>query len=829
MKRLFVMVAALLLVVSPLFADRIVVGNGGEELEVRVLESSDQGVTLEIEIGSFDRTAVIINGETYYSVTLGEESNLMEAGLPDMPNICRTLLIPDDAKMAISILSSEFEEIVDFPVAPSKGHILRNVDPATVPYSFDPFYGEDRWFPRVLADLRDPFIIRDFRGVVEELNPFQYNPATRTLRVFTRIVVEIVPTGPGEINVLTRHHRDSMNSEFFKIYENLFLNFESSRYNPVGEVGEMLIITYDAFHGMMQPLADWKNQMGMKTTIVDVSTIPNSWSAINAYIENYYNTHNLAYVLLIGDAAQVAYPSSAGGAADPVYALISADHYPEFFVGRFSATTATHVQTQVERTITYERDPAGGGDWYHKGMGVASNQGPGDDGEYDNQHMNNIRADLLGFTYTEVDQIYDPSASAGQVSAALNTGRSFINYTGHGSATSWGSSGFSNSHVNTLVNNNMLPFIVSVACVNGQFTAGTCFAETWMRAMNGSTPTGAIATYMSSINQSWNSPMCGQDEMTDLLVAGEKRTFGGICYNGSCQMIQEYGGDGQNMFDTWLIFGDPSLRVRTDTPADLTVSHDATLDESAVSFAVSVPGVEGALCGLSYNGGYHGSAFTDAGGNAVITVEGALPAGEEMTLTVTGFNKTPYIAAVPVGPGVDAIPSTVAGNTDLMICPNGLGDSIMVLTVTVKNGNGEPISGIPAGDIVFDAMGVSSSGRGFHFCASGSDNAQFLSVNPTDAEGKTTIEVSEMGGCGAVTVTAMVNGTLLDSRALVNVRSPDFNGDGTVNFLDVFAYLPELNAGNGKCGNLNFDAQGDVNFSDTAKLLSHLAVQAQCP
>ena len=61
------------------------------------------------------------------------------------------------------------------------------------------------------------------------------------------------------------------------------------------------------------------------------------------------------------------------------------------------------------------------------------------------------------------------------------------------------------------------------------------------------------------------------------------------------------------------------------------------------------------------------------------------------------------------------------------------------------------------------------------------------------------------------------------------MRSPDFNGDGTVNFLDVFAYLPELNVGNGKCGNLNFDAQGDVNFSDTIKLLSHLAAHAHCP
>ena len=159
------------------------------------------------------------------------------------------------------------------------------------------------------------------------------------------------------------------------------------------------------------------------------------------------------------------------------------------------------------RTIEYEKRPQSGADWYHKGMGVASNQGPGDDDEYDDEHIDNIRADLLGFTYTEVDQIYDPTGTAAMVTAGLNDGRSVINYCGHGSTTSWSSTGFSNTHVDALANDNMLPFIISVACVNGQFSSYTCFAEAWMRATNGGEPTGAIGFYGSSINQSWDPPM----------------------------------------------------------------------------------------------------------------------------------------------------------------------------------------------------------------------------------------------------------------------------------------------------------------------------------
>ena len=72
-------------------------------------------------------------------------------------------------------------------------------------------------------------------------------------------------------------------------------------------------------------------------------------------------------------------------------------------------------------------------------------------------------------------------------------------------------------------------------------------------------PTGAIATYMSSISQSWNPPMCGQDEAVDLLVRDEMRTIGGLWFNGSCQMMDEYGAPGINEFLNWIIFGDPSL------------------------------------------------------------------------------------------------------------------------------------------------------------------------------------------------------------------------------------------------------------------------------
>jgi hypothetical protein len=749
----------LLLPTSFAAAEVVTIHPGTQVVSVGVLESGPESTTIEYEIGGFTKTPVAIGGHVYYTIGLGGESNTYERGLPSLPNVARSIVIPDDAEMALRVVSSHYIDLPATPVAPSKGVIPRTIDPATVSYVFDPVYTTDVWYPSSTAYLREPYIMRDVRGVVVVADPFQYNPATQTLRVYDRIVVEVKAVGPGRTNVLERRPGRPINDEFGKIYRQHFLNggdVSRLRYSTVGEAGGMLVICYDSFMTSMEPFVAWKNQMGIPCEMVSVTAAGSTATNIKSYIQDYYDTHDLAFVLLVGDAAQVPTLSAAGGASDPSYSLVAgSDSYPDIFVGRFSAENTAQVETQVLRSVEYEKLPQAGADWYHKGTGIASDQGTGDDGEYDYEHIENIRIDLLGFTYTEVDQIYDPTGTASMVSNALNQGRSIIDYCGHGSAISWGSTGFSNTNVNALVNDNMLPFIFSVACVNGAFTSTTCFGEAWLRATDNSTgePTGAIAAYMSSINQSWNSPMCAQDEMIDLLVADARRTYGGLAYNGSCQMIDEYGSDGIDMFKTWHIFGDPSLRVRTDTPATLTVNHDDVVDPGASSFAVSVPGVSGALCALYHDGVLYGSAFTNGAGSATIPIGETLPDDTDITLTVTSFNAMPYFGTVHAGqiyvPAVDVAPDHV----DMTLEPEESGAD----TLLVEN-TGDPLS-----TLHYDLEIVGSEGAR---SLTGSN----VTSDPTDYEPGTTADFvfSVYNGSGD---DEWVNEVSLDFPAGVNVLS----------------------------------------------------------
>jgi len=103
--------------------------------------------------------------------------------------------------------------------------------------------------------------------------------------------------------------------------------------------------------------------------------------------------------------------------------------------------------------------------------------------------------------------------------------------------------------------------VVSVACNVGEFDGGTCFAESWLRATSGGNPSGAIGFFGSSISQSWNPPMCGQDEAFDVFVAEQYVALGSMLFAGTCRMIDEYGQSGATEFNHWHLFGDPSVRI----------------------------------------------------------------------------------------------------------------------------------------------------------------------------------------------------------------------------------------------------------------------------
>ena len=643
MKKMVILSGLFLLLSFSLSAELLAEGNSNNS--ITLLIDNDNETILEYRISEFEKNKITIEGEDWYQIRLPKEGITQDKGFPELPVLNRSIIIPDQALMAIEVFDIEFK---DYPikVAPSKGVITRDIDPAKVPYTFGNVYQEPFYYPNTIANLSEPYILRDFRGITVLTNPFAYNPVTGSLRVYTYFKVRVYNKGTDSVNTFNRF-RISISRSFYTLYENHFLNWNSYRYTPVDDsYGKLLVICPTNFLSQIAPYINWKRQKGIDTELVEFSTIGTTANQLKTYIQNHYNTDNsLTFVQLVGDAPQIPTLSYSGGGSDPSFSLVAgSDNYPDIFIGRFSAQTTAEVTAQVNKSIQYEKDLNTSATWLSKAMGIASDQGggdQGDNGESDITHMNLIRTDLLNYGYTSVDQIYDPGASASTVTTNVNSGRGFINYVGHGSNTSWSTTGFSNTNASALTNGNKVPFIMDVACVNGNFVSLTCFAEAWMRNANG----GAVGIYASSINQSWNSPMRAQDEVTDLLIAEIHTILGGLYYNGSCEMMDVYGSDGVKMFKTWHIFGDASLQIRSKTPLAMTVSHPASIYTGTNSVSVST-GVADALVAITYNNTIYGKAFTNSNGIATVNFTNP-PTGEiTYTVTVTAFNRVTYIGTL---------------------------------------------------------------------------------------------------------------------------------------------------------------------------------------
>jgi len=654
--------------------------NKGYKVEFNQARSNE--MSLNFSLDKVNISEVTINGVKYSQFDSEKWNFTDKKGYAALPILNAAVQLPADKNVSLSVERGDYTDYnLNYPLVPSRGRILRNQDPSKIPYVIDPASLVDAWYPSDIAVSTDPFIMRDVRGTSVYVNPIQYNAAKKILRVYNTIRVNLIENNSEPVNPLT-DLKKFVDPDMFTTYQSLFLNYNTRANwaNESGEYGEILVLYTSRDAAVIKPWINWKKQMGYRVTEQQVATGTN----VKATIKTAYTSNTkIVYVQLVGDWADI--KSDLGGGAnapmDPMLGcVIGTDNFPDIVVGRFSAGSTADVTTQVNKTITYEKNP--GGTWYKSALHIASAEGAGqgDDGEVDKAHSDNIWTGRLSkFTYATKNTSYDPGASASQVSTAVNAGVSVINYTGHGANNQFVTSGFNNSNVNSLTNGEKLPFIFSVACVNGEFHTTTCFAEAWLRKVGG----GAVATLMATINQDWVPPMIGQDYMNDLLVGGYKYAsnstnpgkgtntdhgknhFGAIAVNGGVLMLSETT-SALSTIQTWTIFGDASLQVRTDAPKALVVSNP-NVPAGSYQTTVTVGGTPFANALVSIWDGTNQpfSALTDASGN--VTIPHTLTNGTSATLTITGFNLTPYIGNVTIG--VTSV-NNIDFSSSLQVYPN---------------------------------------------------------------------------------------------------------------------------------------------------------------
>jgi len=449
---------------------------------------------------------------------------------------------------------------------------------------------------------------------------------------------------------------------------------------------DYIIITHGDFYTDVLPLAGYRASQGLRTLIVDVQDIYDTFSdgifdpvAIRDFLAYAYANWTApapAYVLLMGDGhydfknyfgrGELNYippfladvdPWLGEVAADNRYVCVNGeDNLPDMHLGRLPVKTSAEAQVVVNKILDYEQNPAPD-DWNQNVLFVTDN--PDAAGDF-YAYSDAIADTYVPAPYT-VQKVYygrtHTSATAARASIieAVNEGRLLVNYIGHGSMTYWASEQlFRRSDSNALDNVGRLPVVLAMACLNGYYIhpGGTgvdvsSFAEALVRVPD----KGAVAVWASTGMGTASAQDHLNKGMFAAIFADDVIELGAATFLGKLDLYTNAIWRRYHL-DIYLLFGDPALRLNV-LPADvsLTQSVDAagivqpgSTITYTLSFANSGPAtaqrvsisttLSSALVAPAVT--WDGAAIVTRTGNALAWDVSALVAGQSGRITITG-------------------------------------------------------------------------------------------------------------------------------------------------------------------------------------------------
>lgn len=269
-------------------------------------------------------------------------------------------------------------------------------------------------------------------------------------------------------------------------------------------------------------------------------------------------------------------------AADNRYVtLVGTDTLPDMMLGRLSVNSVAEASAFVNKIVAYEQNPVPG-DWQQQVLAVADNA----DGAGNFAYMSdNLLTCCLQAPYQAVKVYYGVThltkeLARAAIQAGINSGKLIVNYIGHAATTLWAQEGlFIADDVSDLVNGAKLPVILAMTCREGYYISPDPLA-------NGQEALGEVVTRTDGRGAvaSWSPTGLGVVGGHDYLNRG---FFKALFQNGAVTIgeatatgkLYLWGsGSSRELLDTYLLFGDPALRILLIPP----VAPD-NLQASAVS------------------------------------------------------------------------------------------------------------------------------------------------------------------------------------------------------------------------------------------------------
>lgn len=491
----------------------------------QLMSNTPEGVAINYSIGSMGYLNVDTKEGNFTELNIDGYAHTNVTGMPKLPLMRKIIRVPQGA-VVVPRIRQESKTTVSLAAAGIKTRILprqesvaKCEDPTQLPFIINrEFYNGAKYTTEPSVRIEEIGMMRGTRLVAVDYVPVQYNPASGQLEVITSAVVEIEFRG-ADWAATQQMYEKYYSSAFEPMLAQSVLNYEPSRISldryPLGYI----IIAPSSYFATLQPFVDWKIKQGYNVNLVSTTETGTTTTAIKAYLQNIWNnatTTNPApsYLLLVGDTPQIPAwtgSTSGGHVTDLNYVrLQGTDYVPEMYFGRFSATTVAQVQAYVDKTLQYAMytmpDPSylshtvliAGVDSYY-----ASSHGNGQINYGKNNYFGESSAPNWvpygPYNIRNHMYYYPASGSAdAQILADMSAGAGYVNYTAHGSETTWSDPTVTIGNINAMTNTNKYFVAVGNCCLTNAFNTAECFGEAFTRAPN----KGAVA-YIGGTNSTY--------------------------------------------------------------------------------------------------------------------------------------------------------------------------------------------------------------------------------------------------------------------------------------------------------------------------------------
>ena len=552
--------------------DKIINFNGKNAFEAVNLDEST--IKINVNPGKFQFDSVLTEKGVFTAISLSDNVFSMVRGEAKLPVIRKMIEIPfgSTPEIVIKSISWKFTSLdeLELPerIIPAQQSSEKIPEPLNDFIIDENYYSMNSFYPAKFVKIVETGTIRARNFALIEISPIQYKPASGDLKILNscELIIDLPNCDIDKTNQKIKRYSNPSFESFFNIAFQNYGFYEKDNLNREQE--GMLFIVYDNFVDEIEPLVESKNEKGLETTVTKTSEIDGGASKENifAYIQEAYETWSIppSYVLLVGDTQQI--PTFTGSAsyseADLYYVTVDgSDYFPDIYIGRFSGSQDSHIESMVDKTVYYEQGGFESNDWIKKGAFIASS----DAGQLAEETHNYVIDNYLEPNGYEVDKIYESSGgSTSDIRNALNEGRSLCIYSGHGYPGGWACVPFDQNDISNLDNFGMYPFVCSHACSTNTFADSECFGETWLRE----TDKGGIGFWGASASTYWDEDDILERAMFQAWWEDGLEWLGGMTDMGLYYLYQNYSGGGRTKyyFEAYNIIGDPSLRLWSDNP-----------------------------------------------------------------------------------------------------------------------------------------------------------------------------------------------------------------------------------------------------------------------